>query len=163
MHAQNGFGTWFVPIPFILSHKKLKRPGFYRSGAFQKGGGDQMEKNQIYLPGYVKNSDFFETLSKSLLYGLIIAKKVTSVNKLFRIFHTQNDSLLHLYIQFPIKPFCVIIGHTTDKVRDHQNTQIQLILSRSSLCLRMIHGFIEAGYRIHGSAFNECHILTGII
>ena len=62
----------------------------------------------LYLPGYVKNSDFFEPLSKSLLYGLIIAKKVVSVNKRIRTFHTQNDSLLkeitilHLNIQFPI-------------------------------------------------------------
>ena len=84
-----------------------------------------MEKNHIYLPGYVKNYVFFETLSKSLLYGLIIAEKVASVNERNPIFHTQNDSLLkeitilHLNIQFPIQPFCVIIGHAADKVRDH--------------------------------------------
>ena len=84
----------------------------------------------------------------ALLYGIIIAKKAASVNKRNPIFHTQNDSLLkeitilHLNIQFPIQPFCVIIGHTADNVRNHQNTQVQLILSRSSLRLRMIHGFI---------------------
>ena len=44
----------------------------------------------------------------ALLYDLIIAKKVVSVNKRIRIFHTQNDlllkeiTILHLNIQFPI-------------------------------------------------------------
>ena len=52
-----------------------------------------MEKNHIYLPGYVKKSFPFGTLSKSLLYGLIITKKVTYVNKRFHIFHAQNDFL----------------------------------------------------------------------
>ena len=78
-----------------------KRPGSIGTGAFWKEE-RRSEEGSIENTGLYKEMQISSKPSvKSLLYGLIIAKKVLVVNEQIRIFHTQNDSFLaHLIYTF---------------------------------------------------------------
>lgn len=52
----------------------------------------------MYIYRAIGNTDdFLGTLGESLLYGLIIAKKIAFVNELSSIVHAQNDLLKQKY------------------------------------------------------------------
>ena len=74
-----------------------KRPGSIGTGAFWKEE-RRSEEESIENTGLYKEKQTSSTPSvKSLLYGLIIAKKVLVVNEQICIFHTRNASfLVHL-------------------------------------------------------------------
>lgn len=74
-----------------------KHPGSIGTGAFWKEE-RRCEEESIENTGLYKEMQISSKPSvKSLLYGLIIAKKVLVVNEQIRIFYTQNDLfLIHL-------------------------------------------------------------------
>ena len=80
-----------------MQEVQSKTPRFHRNrGVLEEER--RCEEESIENTGLYKEMQISSKPSvKSLLYGLIIAKKVFVVNEQIRIFHTQNDLfLIHL-------------------------------------------------------------------
>ena len=77
------------------------------------------------------------------------------------LFDTSFPTIL--YIQFSVQALGVIVGHTADKVCDHDHSQVQTFCVRFPLRLFMVHGLIEIGHSVYCSSLDEGHLFFRII